>query len=334
MPVTIAVLVVACPCALALARPLAAAAGLGAAARRGLLFRSADALLDLADVDMVVLDKTGTVTEGEMTVVSADDADLRVAAGLERYSRHPIAEAILAEAAGRGIPLPSASEVREVAGSGIEGVVDEKRWRLRPGGTGGVVVLEGDGGHRGIIRLGDAVRPDSARAVRRLRAAGLEVVLLTGDDAGVADRIAEAAGIGAVHARVSPEGKAWWIERARERGRRVLFAGDGLNDGPALVAADVGVAMGTGVASSVLAAHGVLGSRSILPLVAGVEAGRACRRTVRANQIRSIAYNVSAVAAAAAGLVNPLVAAVLMPLSSTLVVVSSLRVERVVRKRS
>jgi heavy metal translocating P-type ATPase len=334
MPVTIAVLVVACPCALALARPLAAAAGLGAAARRGLLFRSADALLDLAEVDLVVLDKTGTVTEGEMTVVSADDADLRVAAGLERYSRHPIAEAIVVEAAGRGIPLPSASDVREVAGSGIEGVVDGKRWRLRAGGTGGVIVLEGDGGHRGIIRLGDAVRPDSARAVRRLQAAGLEVVLLTGDDAGVADRIAEAAGIATVHARVSPEGKAQWIERARQRGRRVLFAGDGLNDGPALVAADVGVAMGTGVASSVLAADGVLGSRSILPLVAGFEAGRACRRTVRTNQIRSIAYNVSAVAAAAAGLVNPLVAAVLMPLSSTLVVVSSLRVERVVRKRS
>jgi Cu2+-exporting ATPase len=324
---TIAVLVVACPCALALSRPLAAAAGLGAAARRGLLFRSADALLELSEVDHVALDKTGTVTAGVMDVVSADDADLRVAAGLERYSRHPVALAVVREAVARGIPLPAASEVREEAGTGISGVVDGRRWRLRSGGAG-VVVLEGAGGYRGVLALGDAVRPDSARAVARLRDLGLEVSLLTGDHAQSAERIAAGAGIRRVASRVRPAQKAAWIRERREEGRTVLFAGDGLNDGPALAEADVGIAMGTGAASSILTADGVLAAGSLLPLAAGIEASHACRRAIRSNQLRSIAYNVTAVSAAAAGFVNPLVAAVLMPLSSALVVWGSSRVER------
>jgi Cu2+-exporting ATPase len=327
----VAVLVVACPCALALSRPLAAAAGLGAAARRGLLFRSADALLELANVDLVALDKTGTVTGGALDVVAASDADLRVAAGLERYSAHPVALAVVREAAARGIPLPSAVDAREEVGVGISGTVDGRSWRIRSGGAG-AVVLEGDDGYRGLIRLGDAVRPDSAAAVARLRALGVEVALLTGDHPEVAERIAAGAGIVHVEARATPEAKADWVRERRARGRRVLFAGDGLNDGPALAAADVGVAMGTGAASSILAADGVLAAGSILPLVAGVEASRACRRAIRWNQIRSIGYNVTAVTAAAAGWVNPLVAAVLMPLSSAMVVWGASRVEAAVRR--
>ena len=328
---SVAVLVVACPCALALSRPLAAAAGLGAAARRGLLFRSADALLELADVDTVALDKTGTVTAGALDVVNAGDEDLRVAAGLERYSVHPVALAIVREAAARGIPLPSARDVREEAGVGISGEVDGARWRIRSGGAG-VVVLEGEAGHRGLIRLGDSVRPDSAQAVERLKALGISVALLTGDHEDAARRIAAGAGITDVQARVNPEGKASWVRARRDAGRRVLFAGDGLNDGPALAASDVGVAMGTGAASSILTADGVLAAGSILPLVTGVHASRACRRAIRWNQWRSIVYNVSAVAAAALGWVNPLVAAVLMPFSSALVVWGASRVEAVVRR--
>ncbi len=327
----VAVLVVACPCALALSRPLAAAAGLGAAARRGLLFRSAEALLDLAKVDTVALDKTGTVTEGALDVVAAGDADLRVAAGLERFSRHPIALAVVREAVARGIPLPSATEVREEAGRGIAGVVDGREWRIRGGGPG-VVVLEGEDGYRGLIRLGDSVRSDSRTAVTRLRELGVHVALLTGDHPRVGRRIAAEAGITDVMARVDPAAKARWVRDRREEGCRVLFAGDGLNDGPALAAADVGVAMGSGAASSILTADGVLAAGSVLPLVAGIQASRACRMAVRWNQIRSVAYNVTAVTAAAAGLINPLVAAVLMPLSSSVVIWGASRVEVAVRR--
>ncbi len=327
----VAVLVVACPCALALSRPLAAAAGLGAAARRGLLFRSAEALLELGDVDVVALDKTGTVTAGALDVIGAGDEDLRVAAGLERFSRHPVALAIVREAATRGIPLPEATEVREEAGAGISGVVHGRQWRIKSGGAD-VVVLEGADGYRGLIRLGDLVRPDSQRAVERLRDLGAEVGLLTGDADEVGRRIAEGAGITVVETRVGPEAKAAWVRTKQELGARVLFAGDGLNDGPALAAADVGVAMGSGAASSILTADGVLASGSILPLATGILASRACRQAIRRNQTRSIVYNVSAVTAAAAGLVNPLVAAVLMPLSSAMVVWGASRVESWVRE--
>jgi Cu2+-exporting ATPase len=328
---TVAVLVVACPCALALSRPLAAAAGLGAAARRGLLFRSADALLELADIDLVALDKTGTVTAGALDVVGAGDDDLRIAAGLERYSLHPVAVAVVREAAARGIPLPLATDVREEVGVGISGKVDGRVWRIRSGGAG-VVVLEGEDGHRGILRLGDAVRPDSAEAVARLSALGVDVALLTGDHAEAAERIAAGAGIADVHTRVGPEEKAAWVGARRDEGRRVLFAGDGLNDGPALAVADVGVAMGSGAASSILTADGVLVAGSLLPLSTGIHASRACLKAIRGNQIRSLVYNVTAVTAAAAGWVNPLVAAVLMPLSSALVVWGASRVEAGVRR--
>jgi Cu+-exporting ATPase len=322
----VAVLVVACPCALALSRPLAAAAGLGAAARRGLLFRSADSLLELASVDIMALDKTGTVTGGEMTVLDAEDWVLRVAAGLERYSSHPVARAITRETAHRGIPLPEAAEVREVRGVGMSGSVDGERWRVESGGPGEVRLL-GDDGREGSIHLGDAVRSDSASAVNALGDLGLEVVLLTGDHRDVAHRIGEAAGISEIVARVDPVGKAEWITARRDAGHRVAFAGDGLNDGPGLAEADVGIAMGTGAASSILVADGVVSVRSLLPIHAGVRAARACRRAIRVNQIRSIAYNIVAVSAAAAGWINPLVAALLMPLSSAMVIWGASRVE-------
>lgn len=322
----VAVLVVACPCALALSRPLSAAAGLGAAARRGLLFRSADALLDLVDVDTVGLDKTGTVTEGDLTVVSADDSTLRIAAGLERFSMHPIARAVIEEAVDRGIPLPRVEDVRETPGQGVAGRVDGVDWQLVAGGAG-EVVLSSANGEVGRIRMGDAVRADSAEAVARLVARGLEVVLLTGDHEDVAGRIAAEAGVTTVRAEVNPAAKAAWVRDRQESGHRVLFAGDGLNDGPALAAADVGVAMGTGAASSVLVADGVISTWSLKPLSEAFEAASACERAIRWNQRRSIAYNIVAVTAAAAGLINPLVAAILMPASSAMVIWGSSRIE-------
>ncbi len=324
---TIAVLIVACPCALALSRPLTAAAGLGAAARRGLLYRSADALLATAEVDLVALDKTGTVTEGAVEIVSANEYDLRIAAGLERFSRHPIGVAIVREAVARGIPLPAAQEVHEEVGAGISGVVDGAPWRIRGGGAD-VVVLEGPGGHRGLIRFGDRIREDSSAAVAALVGLGLRVTLLSGDGPEPTLRIARTLGDVEAWPGYGPGQKVERIEAWRRDGHRVLFAGDGMNDGPALSSADVSVAMGSGAASSILTADAVLAVGSVRPLVSGVRVSRICRRAIRASQLRAIAYNVAAVSAAAAGWVNPLVAAVLMPLSSGMVIAGAARVER------
>ncbi len=323
----VAVLVVACPCALALSRPLASAAGLGAAARRGLLLRSADALLELNAVDTVAFDKTGTVTHGAFEVIEAKAEVLRIAAGLERFSHHPIARAIIAETIARGIPLPRGEEVAETSGVGITGLVDGRRWWLRAGESG-EVLLCGDDGPVGSIRLGDIVREDSLDAVRGLERLGKSVTLLSGDHRRVGQRIGVEAGIDDVVAPLGPAGKADWIASQQAAGHHVLFGGDGLNDGPALARADVGVAMGTGAASSVLVADGVISVASIGPVVAGFHAALAARRAIRVNVIRSILYNISAVAAAAVGLINPLVAAVLMPLSSGMVIWESARVER------
>jgi Cu2+-exporting ATPase len=328
---TIAVLVVACPCALALAQPLTAAAGLGAAARRGLLLRSSDALLALNDITLVALDKTGTVTGGDLRVVAGDDAVLRLAAGLERYSSHPIASAILAEAARREIPLPRAAGVREIPGVGIAGRIDGVEWMLASGGPG-VVRIAADGMPAGAIELADAVRDDSADAVQALRAAGLGVMLLTGDHPEVAAGVARSAGITDVVAGVRPGDKRAELARRAARGERVLFAGDGLNDGPALAAAEVGIAMGSGAASSILVADGVISSPTLAPLLAGFRSARAAARMIRFNHAQSVVYNVVSMTAAAFGLVNPLVAALLMPASSAVVIWGASRVEPMVRK--
>ncbi|MCK6523630.1 cadmium-translocating P-type ATPase [Myxococcota bacterium] len=327
LPRVIAVLVVACPCALALAAPLAHAAGLGAAARRGLLFQGGAGLRRLAEVDLVAFDKTGTLTQGEPVVVEADDATLRLAAAVERQSLHPVARGIVAEAARRGLPIPLAQGVRELPGVGVEGVLDGQVIRVRRGGPGEVIVE----GH-GRITLRDVIRPDAARTVARLKALGLPVVLLTGDSAEVAARIGAEAGVDEVLAEQDPEAKLAALRRWQAEGRRVLFVGDGVNDGPALSEAHAGVAMGGGAASSVLIADAVVAREGLGPVLAGIFAARAAERAIRGNLMRSLAYNVGAVALAAAGLVNPLVAAVLMPLSSGLVIFGALRVERAVAK--
>jgi cation transport ATPase len=328
---TVAVLVVACPCALALARPLAAAAGLGAAARRGLLLRSSDTLLGLGRVNLAALDKTGTVTLGTIAVAEGSDRAIRIAAGLERYSLHPIARAITGEAGARGIPLPRAANVREIAGEGIRGEIDGQVWELRAAGPGQLALTDEAGGQE-LIRFGDLTRTDSASTVTALRALGLRTVLVTGDHPEVASRIGKAAGVDEIVARIRPDEKAQWIRERQHEGRRVLFAGDGLNDGPALAAAEIGIAMASGAASSVLVADGIVSAPSLAPLVAGIRAGRVAQRLVKAGQTQSLLYNVISVAAAAAGLVNPLVAAVLMPISSGVVIWNAARVEAIVRK--
>lgn len=328
---TVAVLVVACPCALALSGPLAAAAGLGAAARRGLLLRSGEVLRRLATIDLVVLDKTGTLTGGLPEVAQADDAVLRVAAGLERNSSHPIARSIVAEASARGLAIPLGTLSREEPGVGLTGEVDGRRWSVRAAGPGQVGVWDEGGALFGTLSLRDTVRPDAARAVAALRGLGLDLVLLTGDSAEVAREVASETGLGSVSASAGPQEKVAFLEARKAEGRRVLFVGDGLNDGPALGAADVGIAMGSGAASSVLVADGVVSAAALGPVVAGLAAARCSQVAVESGLRWSVAYNALAVTGAALGLVNPLVAALLMPLSSLLVVARAARIERQTR---
>jgi heavy metal translocating P-type ATPase len=327
--VAAAVLVVACPCALGLSWPIAVAVGISALARRGVLVRSGDVLLRLTDIDVVALDKTGTVTGGTPAVVAADDDVLRIAAGLERASSHPVAAAIRAEAARRGLAAPVPSDVIEIPGVGVSGTIDDGRWTVRAGLVG-EVVLDGPG-LTGVIHLRDVRRPDAARVVREL-AERCRVALLTGDSAEVGDRVAAEIGAHEVVARATPEAKAVWVRQREAEGRHVLFVGDGLNDGPALVAAHVGFAMRRGAPSSILAADGVVTDDRLAPLLASLRVARVVRSTVRANIVRSVFYNVTAVGAAAAGWIDPLIAALLMPASSLLVLWGGLRVERRVRK--
>ncbi|HXI19968.1 MAG TPA: HAD-IC family P-type ATPase, partial [Gemmatimonadales bacterium] len=237
------------------------------------------------------------------------------------------------EAARRGIPLPRAGPTSETPGRGVRGTVDGIRCYLVSGGPLTVALqAEGEKEPRGRILLGDMIREDAPRTVTALRQLGLEPVLLSGDHAEVAERIATEAGIESRLAQVGPEAKAAWIRARQAEGHRVLFAGDGLNDGPALAAADVGIAMAGGATSSILVADGIVSAASLAPVVAGVRAGRAVERTIRVSQRWSIAYNVLAVGAAAAGWINPLVAAVLMPLSSVTVIWNAMGVERTLRR--
>ena len=329
---TAAVLVVACPCALALSAPLVGAAGLGAAARRGLLLRRPDVLEALGSVDRVLLDKTGTVTGGRPEVVGASREALRIGAGLARMSRHPVSAAIVEAAVTQGVAVPASVDVREIAGEGLDGWIDGTRWTLRRAGPGAVQIAS-DGGVTPLVRLAGRPRPEAARDLAALRAEGPQVGLLTGDDAAVAARIGAEVGIDEIAARVDPTDKRAAVARAQAAGHRVLVVGDGVNDGLALAAADVGIAMQHGAASAVAAADGVLVGDRLAPLAAGMRVGREVGRRVRLNLWRSATYNVLAVTAAVAGWVDPLVAAILMPLSSGLVIASAAGVERAVARQ-
>jgi P-type E1-E2 ATPase len=274
---------------------------------------------------VVVLDKTGTLSQGELTVTEADDETLRVAAGLERHSAHPIARAIVEAARVREIALPKATLAHETAGKGVTGVVDGILRRVGPGPReAGLQVVEVEG--LGRIVLGDRLREDAAQAMAACRALGLEVVLLTGDRRGIADVYAEHAGIGRVVAEATPIDKLAEIERLQRTGRTVLYVGDGLNDVPAIQKADVGIAMGSGAGVAILSAKGVMLGDRLEPLVDGVRTARLTQRVIRRTVARSVAYNATAVVLALAGLVNPLVAAVLMPLSSGSVLLATRRI--------
>ncbi|WP_327065125.1 heavy metal translocating P-type ATPase [Kitasatospora sp. NBC_01302] len=343
----VAVLVVACPCALGLATPTALLAATGRGAELGVLVRGPEVLESLRRIDTVVLDKTGTLTAGRMTLVTSTVADgfeigavLRLAGAVEQRSEHPLARALTA-AAPR--PLPAVTEFRATPGLGVAGTVEGVRVRvvrpevadlppaLRAALAGAeaagqtVVVAELDGRAAAVLAVGDTLRPGSYRAVHRLRGMGLTTVLATGDRPGPARAVAEELGISEVHAGASPERKAELVAELRAAGRSVAVVGDGVNDTVALAGADLGIALGTGTDAAIGAAGLTLVRGDIEALVTAVALARRTLATIRANLVWAFGYNAVLIPLAAAGLLNPMIAALAMSASSLLVVANSLR---------
>jgi len=342
----VAVLIIACPCALGLATPTALLVGTGRGAQLGILIRGVEALESTRRVDTVVLDKTGTVTIGRMTVaevrpVPGQDAGelLRLAGAVEAGSEHPLGRAITAAARGAAAAgLPPVSGFRATAGVGVRGEVAGRTVEVRrapaapdagvPSRPATWVEICVDGAVRGRLALADEVRPTSAAAVRDLRRLGLEPILLTGDSADVAASIAAEVGITEVVAEVLPAGKVDVVKGLQDRGRTVAMVGDGVNDAAALAQADLGLAMGAGTDVAIEASDLTLVRGD---LTAAVDAVRLSRRTlaiIRGNLFWAFAYNVAALPLAAAGLLNPMIAGAAMALSSVFVVLNSLRLRR------
>jgi Cu2+-exporting ATPase len=335
--VTLALLVVSCPCALSLAVPATLAAAHGALAKLGVLAVRPDALDTLARATDVVFDKTGTLGDGRprLTAVGAcrgvaEANALRIAAALERDSGHPLAAAFADVT-----DPPRAREVRNVAGQGIEGMVDGRHWRLGQAGfaTGGAddgaIWLGGDSGMQARFEVAEGERADARVAVDALRDAGLAVHLSSGDGTAAVGRFAARMGIDAVRARQSPEDKLAYVRGLQAQGRVVAMVGDGLNDAPVLAGADVSLAIGDGAALAQRAADLVLAGRSLSRLPQAIALARRSRRILRQNLAWAVGYNLLALPLAAAGLVTPWLAALGMALSSLLVTGNALRLTRV-----
>ncbi|GAA1775807.1 heavy metal translocating P-type ATPase [Agromyces lapidis] len=351
----VAVLVIACPCALGLATPMAILVGTGRGAERGILITGPETLDRTAGIDTILLDKTGTLTTGrmrlgEVTPTAGTDASiaLGVAAALERRSEHPIARAVVDGAAERGVSVPEAQEFRAHAGLGVTATVDGARAAVgRPAFLEGLgmtlpaalaervaasdataVGVGWDGQVRALLEVGDSIRPGAREAVDRLRAQGLEPILLTGDARRPAERVAAELGIDRVHAEVSPEGKLAAVTELQAAGRKTAMVGDGVNDAAALAAADLGIAMGGGTDAAASASDLALTRDEPGAIPDAISLARATLGTIRGNLFWAFAYNVAAIPLAAAGFLNPMIAGAAMAFSSIFVVLNSLRLRR------
>ncbi|GAB7185867.1 heavy metal translocating P-type ATPase [Kitasatospora sp. Ki12] len=355
----VAVLIIACPCALGLATPTALLVGTGRGAQLGILIKGPEVLESTRKVDTVVLDKTGTVTTGQMTLLAVHTAAtttraevLRLAGALEHASEHPIARAIAGAAAKAG-ELPAVEGFENVPGLGVQGVVDghavvagreallnewsqylpaelaeAKRTAEAAGRT--AVAVGWDGEARAVLEVADAVKPTSAEAIGKLRALGLTPVLLTGDNRLVAEAVAAEVGIAPEHviAEVMPQDKVETVRRLQAEGRVVAMVGDGVNDAAALAQADLGLAMGTGTDAAIEAGDLTLVRGDLLAAADAIRLSRKTLGTIKSNLFWAFGYNVAALPLAAAGLLNPMIAGAAMAFSSVFVVGNSLRLRR------
>jgi Cu+-exporting ATPase len=345
----VSVLIIACPCALGLATPMSIMVGIGRGASTGILIRNAEALELLEKVDTLVIDKTGTLTEGrpKITNVTGGLEMLRLAASLERGSEHPIARMIVAAAEERHLALSPVSEFRAEAGRGVSGIVEGKRMLL---GTARLLKENGvdvgsfqrqamlavDGKLVGTISIEDPIKTTTPEALKSLRESGVHMVMLTGDNRRTAEAVAKELGIEEVHADVLPEDKAAIVKRLRDEGRVVAMAGDGINDAPALAAADVGIAMGTGTDIAIESAGVTLVKGDLRAIARARALSRATMRNIRQNLFFAFVYNAAGVPIAAGvlyplfgTLLSPIVAAAAMALSSVSVIGNALRLRRI-----
>ena len=329
----VAVLIIACPCALGLATPTALMVGTGRGAQMGVLIKGPEILEQTRRVDTIVLDKTGTVTEGKMELAEvallngATRADvLRLAGAVESASEHPIAQAIANAARAEVGALPRVERFRNEPGVGVTGVVDG--YEVAVGRNDGRIEVAWDGLARANLEVRDTVKPSGAEAIRELKDLGLTPVLLTGDSTETADRVAREVGIERVLAEVYPDDKVKEITRLQELGNVVAMVGDGVNDAPALAQADLGLAIGTGTDVAIEASDLTLVSGDLRAAADAIRLARKTLRTIKGNLFWAFAYNVAAIPLAIAGLVNPIIAAAAMAASSLFVVSNSLRLKR------
>ncbi len=329
----VAVLIIACPCALGLATPTALLVGTGRGAQLGIVIKGPEVLERTRQVGTVVLDKTGTVTEGRLeldgvtSLAGASRAEiLRVAGALEAGSEHPVARAIAESARAEFGALPPVDSFRNLSGVGVAGTVEGLEVEI--GRVAGEITVAWAGRPQATLSVSDVVKPTSAAAVAGLKALGLTTVLLTGDGKETAGRVAAEVGIERVLAEVRPEAKVAEIRRLQERGEVVAMVGDGVNDAPALAQADLGLALGTGTDVAIEAGDLTLVSGDLRAAVDAIRLARRTLQTIKGNLFWAFAYNVAAIPLAVAGVLNPMVAAGAMAASSLFVVSNSLRLRR------